>query len=195
MNDLFSNHWHHHGKLYMALAIGIAAAIAAHVLRLKMPEALGGDAFFLTYIIAFAWSARRHTADDLRTRAKVEDEGAGVVALIIFAVIVYTCAAIFMTLNDHKNADPVWLALLLAGAPLGWFVIHLNQTMHYSNIFYSQQRQNKKALDFHDDTDPGITEFLYFSRHRYDRSDIRCRRVDAANATSRDGSRGGFFLH
>lgn len=163
MNRLFSNHWHHHGRLYASLAIGSVGLVIAHLLSLKAPVAVGSDLFFLAYILAFAWNAPRYTSAELRERAKVEDEGAFIVALIVAASIAYTCGAIFTTLNDTKSADPYWLAIVLVGAPLGWFVIHFNETLHYSNIYYSKRNEPKNALDFHDDKQPGIEEFLYFS--------------------------------
>src|SRR6185312_2161133 len=55
--------------------------------------------------------------------------------------------------------------VLLVGAPLGWFVIQLNEAAHYSNLFYRVEKREpaKRPLDFHDGREPGIWEFLYFS--------------------------------
>jgi len=163
LNKVFANHWHHHAKLYASLGIGAVGLALAYGLRLKMPVAVGADVFFLAYIISFALSTRRLAAIDLQRRAKVEDEGAFIVSLLVIAAVACTSSAIFATLNDKRAADLVGLVVVLAGAPLGWFVIHLNETLHYSNIYYSELRGDKPSLDFHDDKEPGVAEFLYFS--------------------------------
>jgi uncharacterized membrane protein len=163
LNKVFANHWHHHAKLYASLGIGAVGLALAYGLRLKMPVAVGADVFFLAYIISFALSTRRLAAIDLQRRAKVEDEGAFIVSLLVIAAVAYTSSAIFATLNDKRAADLIGLVVVLAGAPLGWFVIHLNETLHYSNIYYSELRGDKPSLDFHDDKEPGVAEFLYFS--------------------------------
>ncbi|HEX4158693.1 MAG TPA: DUF1345 domain-containing protein [Rhizomicrobium sp.] len=166
MADFFRNSWHQHGKFFGSVAIGGAAWAGAAAAHLRMPLAVAGDVFFLSFIVAFVLALGRLDTGYLKNRAKVEDEGAGIVSLIIVAVVAYTCVAIFATLNDKKQDDPVWLAILLAGAPLGWFVIQLNEAAHYSHLYYREQHRGSKArppLDFHDKTEPGIWEFLYFS--------------------------------
>jgi uncharacterized membrane protein len=126
MTGFFRNSWYHHGKFLVSMAIGGSAWAGAAGAHLRMPLAVAGDAFFLSYIAAFALALGRLDSRYLRNRAKVEDEGAAVVSLIILAVVAYTCAAIFAILNDKKSDDPIWFAIMLAGAPLGWFVIQLN---------------------------------------------------------------------
>ena len=166
MTGFFRSSLHHHGKFLISLAIGGSAWAGATLAHLRMPFAVGGDVFFLSYIAAF-WLAIGHLdSGHLKNRAKVEDEGAGVVSLIILAAVAYTCTAIFETLNDRTPNDPIWLAILLAGAPLGWFVIHFNEAAHYSNLYYREHHRgskSRKTLDFHDDAEPGIQDFLYFS--------------------------------
>ncbi|MEI9995274.1 MAG: DUF1345 domain-containing protein [Rhizomicrobium sp.] len=162
----FSHHWHHHAKFYASLALGAAALAIALFFHLRMPVAIAADAFFLSFIAAFAVTVPWMSPDKLKARAQVEDEGALVVSLIIFAVIAYCCEAIFMTLNTKPPAGPGWTALSLAGAPLGWLVIQLNETLHYSNLFYAKPGRGQKRqppLEFPGTEDPGVAEFLYFS--------------------------------
>jgi uncharacterized membrane protein len=161
-----ANHWHHHAKFYLSLAAGAAALAAAYALKARMPMAIAGDTFFTVYILAFVEALRRFTPDALKQRAKVEDEGAFLVSLIIVTVIAQTCGAIFTTLNDKKSVEPLWLVVTLAGAPLGWLVIQLNEALHYSNIHYGRHGRGKKPgddLEFPGTPEPGIWEFLYFS--------------------------------
>jgi uncharacterized membrane protein len=166
MTRFLTASWHHHSKFYVSLIIALLVWAGADAAHLKMPLAIAGDAFFLAYIVAFTVVIVRVDSAYLKRRAKVEDEGAGIVSFIILAVVSYTCTAVFRTLNDKSADDPVWLAILLVGAPLGWFVIQLNEAAHYSNLFYREEKRDKttkRPLDFHDGREPGIWEFLYFS--------------------------------
>ncbi len=166
MTETFAHHWHHHAKFYAALAIGVVALAVSLYLHLRMPVAIGADAFFLSFIAAFAVSVPWMSPEKLQARAQVEDEGVAIVSLIIFAVIAYCCDAIFQTLNIKPPAGPVWTALSLAGAPLGWLVIQLNETLHYSNLFYAKQARGQKRqppLEFPGTEEPGVAEFLYLS--------------------------------
>jgi len=166
MSSFAANHWHHHAKFYLSLAAGSAAFAAAYAFGLKMPMAVAGDTFFAVYVLVFIEALRRFTPEALKQRARVEDEGAFLVSLIIIAVIAQTCAAIFATLNDKKAVEPVWLVVTLAGAPLGWLVIQLNEALHYSNIHYARHGRGKKSgddLEFPGTPEPGIWDFLYFS--------------------------------
>lgn len=166
MTSFFKSSLHHHGKFLVSLAIGGSAWAGAAAAHLRIPFAVGGDVFFLSYIAAFWLALGNLDSAYLKNRAKVEDEGAGIVSVIILAAVAYTCTAIFTTLNDKTPADPIWLVILLAGAPLGWFVIHFNEAAHYSNLYYREHHRgskSRKALDFGDDAEPGIQDFLYFS--------------------------------
>jgi len=165
MISFLASSWHHHSKFYVSFVIALLVWTGATAVHWKMPLAIAGDAFFLSYIVAFMVVIARADSVYLKRRARVEDEGAGIVSFIILVVVAYTCTAVFTTLNDKGADDPIWLAVLLVGAPLGWFVIQLNEAAHYSNLFYRVEKREpaKRPLDFHDGREPGIWEFLYFS--------------------------------
>ena len=159
------NHWHHHARFYIAAIAGALAYAVAVALKFEMPPTVASDVFFLTYLLGFALAARGLGASALRKRAQVEDEGRLVVSVLIIAVIAYYSWTIFTTLNASHRAGPVWLVLTLIGAPLGWFVVHTNEALHYSNLYYGRKGVTAKepVLDFNEKIDPGIWEFLYFS--------------------------------
>jgi uncharacterized membrane protein len=166
MMAVLFRHWHHHAKFYISLAIGIVALVAALMLKLRLPQAVAADAFFLSFIVAFAITVPWLSPDKLKQRAQIEDEGALVVSLVILAAIVYCCEAIFVALHDKRSASGLWTAVSLAGAPLGWLVIQLNESLHYSRLYYRKQgRDRKKAppLEFPSMPEPGMAEFLYLS--------------------------------
>jgi len=158
-----------------------------------MPVAIGADAFFLSFIVAFAVTVPWMSPEKLQARARIEDEGAIIVSLIIFAVIAYCCDAIFLTLNTKPAAGPGWTVLSLAGPPLGWLVIQLNETLHYSNMFYRKPPRGPKRqppLEFPGTEEPGVAEFLYFSfviGMTAQTSDVAVRTAQMRNAVTLHG--------
>ena len=166
MTGRVSRHWQHHAKFYIALGCGAAAQAGAVYLKAPMPEAVAADVFFMVFLTAFAVTVPWSQPGKLKEKAQIEDEGAVYVSLIIFAVIAYTCDAIFMALNSKTSAGPLWIAISLAGAPLGWFVIQCNETLHYSNMVYRKPPRGTKkdnTLDFPGTDEPGAWDFFYFS--------------------------------
>ena len=59
MTGFFRRSLHHHGKFLISLAIGGSAWAGATLAHLRMPFAVGGDVFFISYIAAF-WLAIGH---------------------------------------------------------------------------------------------------------------------------------------
>lgn len=156
----FSRHIRHHGRFYIALILGAIAFFVAQHKNFSVPEAAAGDVFFLSYIVASWWQIFRLTHKDLAARAASEDEGAVVVVAITLAAILFTCAGIFQALNRAASADPLSLVVSLAGAPLGWMMLHTLMTFHYANLYYACENQ---ALDFPGTAKPGPWDFVYFS--------------------------------
>ncbi|HEY4256976.1 MAG TPA: DUF1345 domain-containing protein [Candidatus Udaeobacter sp.] len=131
-----------------------------------MPEAIAADAFFVAFLAAFAITVPWDVPQKLKESAQIEDEGALSVSLIIFAAIAYCCWAIFKNLNGKEVASPLWRMVSLAGAPLGWFVIHCNETLHYSNLYYKKlprEKKQEKTLGFPGTKEPCAWDFFYFS--------------------------------
>jgi uncharacterized membrane protein len=162
----FSRHWHHHAKLYFAFACGAGAFGAAWYLKAPMPEAVAADTFFAAFLAAFVITVPWDVPQKLKERAQIEDEGALFVSVIIFAAIAYCCWAIFKNLNGKELASPLWRMVSLAGAPLGWFVIHCNETLHYSNLYYKKSPRgdkHEKSLGFPGTDEPCAWDFFYFS--------------------------------
>jgi uncharacterized membrane protein len=162
----FSSHWHHHAKLYFALACSAGALGVALHLKAPIPEAVAADAFCIAFLIAFAATVPWSHPRKLKEHAQIEDEGALFASLIIFAAVAYCCEAIFVNLNGQMKTPLLWRAVSLAGAPLGWFVIHCNETLHYSNLYYRKPHRgelHEKSLGFPGTDAPCGWDFFYFS--------------------------------
>jgi uncharacterized membrane protein len=159
-------HFYHHGRFYAAAGVGVLVYAAMTFVGGPVPVAAAGDAFFLAYLVAAAIFLFGHTAEDLKRLTAQEDEGVLVVVGITLAIIAVNVTGVFLALNRGANQDGVTLALILAAAPLGWFVLHTMSAFHYANLFYfspAGKEQSGRALEFPGTKSPNLWDFLYFS--------------------------------
>ena len=156
-----------HVRFYAALLVrhrGVFVAAA----RMGAPTALlaGGDAFYLVFLALCAVLVAGQTPADLKRRAETEDEGIGIVVLIIVATMLFFCVAAFAALNKKHGFELLPLVLAGIGAPLGWFVLHTAMAFYYADLHYFDDPEcddDYRDLDFPGNGDPGPWDFLYFS--------------------------------
>lgn len=161
-------HFHHHGRFYIAAFGGLALWLVAWMLHWPMPPLIGGDAFFVIYLALMLRFAAQITPDGLRRRAGVEDEGMPLIALLAVGAVVLSVVSIFALLAG--DPDPWELSLAVASVPLGWLTLHTIAAFHYSHLFYAPddtemhgQDAGAACLDFPGTEEPGAWDFLYFS--------------------------------
>ncbi|HTP76591.1 MAG TPA: DUF1345 domain-containing protein [Rhizomicrobium sp.] len=160
-----ANQIHHHGRFYLAMAIGLGALIATRHLPSPLPEAIGGDSFFVSFLIMSWWLIFRMTSADLRLRADVEDEGGIAVTIITVGAIGYASFAVFESLHGKSLGSPLTLVLALAGAPLGWFMLHTVSAVRYAHLYYNNDEEEGYVppLKFPECLEPGPWDFMYFA--------------------------------
>lgn len=154
-----------HVRFYIALGLGLVAAAAAWAAGIDAPLLAGGDVFYLVFLGLCLVMVAGQKTEDLKHRAKTEDEGIGIVLLIIVATMGFFAYGVFTAFNKKHGMD---LPLLLAGvgAPLGWFVLHTVMAFHYADIHYFDDPDcvgDEKDLLFPGNRDPGPWDFLYYS--------------------------------
>jgi len=155
-----------HGRFYIALACGLATALAARALGFDAPLLAGGDVFSLVFLVLCLVMIAGQKASDLKRRAKSEDEGIVIVLLITLATMAFFCDAVFTALNRKHGIEVAPLVLAGIGAPLGWLVLHTVMAFHYANVHYFEDPEcaaDDKDLDFPGRGDPGPWDFLYYS--------------------------------
>jgi len=155
-----------HGRFYIALACGIATALAARALGFDAPLLAGGDVFYLVFLGLCLVMIAGQKASDLKKRAKSEDEGIAIVLLITLATMAFFCDAVFTALNRKHGIEIAPLVLAGIGAPLGWLVLHTVMAFHYADVHYFDDPEcaaDDKDLDFPGRGDPGPWDFLYYS--------------------------------
>ena len=156
-----------HIRFFIALICGIAAALAGWTLGFSSPFLLGGDVFYLIFLLLCWTMIANLSAQELKTRGRTVDEGIGVVILIVLATLVFFFTAVFEALNKKHGIQWVPLALAGIGAPLGWLVLHTSMAFHYADLHYFDDPQtpddDKGDLDFPGRSDPCPWDLLYFS--------------------------------
>lgn len=154
----------HHWRFYLCIVLGaLVFALGAH---LAPPVRLlaSGDTFFAVYLALTFVVALRITPEELDRKADVEDEGIYLVIVLSLVMIGFCCFAI-LTLFAHKHdTDYLALALAVAGAPLGWLMLHMLMAYHYAYLFYSEPGgKGGSGLLFPDTPTPGGVDFLYYA--------------------------------
>ncbi|HEY5346715.1 MAG TPA: DUF1345 domain-containing protein [Rhizomicrobium sp.] len=158
---------HHHGRFAAALLSGIAAFLVARLCGFAPATLLGGDIFFVVFLVLYWRLVLRQTPRQLEQTAKSHDEGVGIVILVTLAALAFFSDAVFIALNQKHQIDTVQLGLAVAGAPLGWFVLHTVMAFHYANLHYFDDPEtdddNLRDLEFPHTAKPGLWDFAYFS--------------------------------
>ncbi len=157
---------HHHARFYGALAAGLVAFAAARITGFPAPLLLGGDVFFLVFLILCLFLLSE-SADRFARRADSADEGIAIVIVVTLGTILFFCAAVFEALNTKHAASVLPLVLAAVGAPLGWLVLHTVMAFHYANLHYYDDPEttsdDTRDLDFPGCEAPGPWDFLYFA--------------------------------
>jgi uncharacterized membrane protein len=168
------SHLTHHWRFYACFIFGAAVYLVLGDLSPPVRLLAGGDAFFASYVAMLAFLALRITPKQLDKKADVEDEGIFLVILFalvmigfcLFALVMigFCLFAIVTLLHQKHGVDPFAIALAVAGAPLGWAMLHMMMAFHYAYLFYSEP--GKKAgsgLIFPGTAEPGAADFLYYA--------------------------------
>ncbi len=155
-----------HVRFYAALLCGVVAFAAARMVGLADAALAGGDVFYLVFLILCGILIDGQTPAYLQQRAQQDDEGIGVVLLILLATILFFCEAAFVAINKKHGGEILPLAMAGTGALLGWFVLNTAMALHYADIHYFTDPdcdQGERDLDFPGKAEPGPWDFLYFS--------------------------------
>jgi len=135
-----------HGRFYLALIVGgLAFLLAAAASRWEVRVLVGGNAFFLAYIVLSVAFVVRASSDHLKRAAAAADEGLPIILVVAGAAVLVSLGA--------------------AAIPLGWLTIHTIVAFHYGNLYYAPQAGGfARGLEFPgDEAEPGPWDFVYFS--------------------------------
>jgi uncharacterized membrane protein len=161
-------HTRHHGRFYLALAIGAAVFLLTGAAALPLRFAAAGDTFCGVYLIATMMQAGRGTPHLLRQRATYEDEGMILIVVITLAAVALSVTTMVSLLNAEGRPDTLTLVLAIASVPLGWLMLHTVAAFHYAHLYYTRTghdgaSRDAAGLNFPDTEEPTSWDFLYFS--------------------------------
>lgn len=166
----------HHVRFLVAVAAGAAAWPLATGLTPALRLVVAGDVFFLVYLALVMAMMTGTTPGALRERARGEDEGIVLIAVLTLVAIGFSMGSVLAVLNTGEGPDGLWLALAVASVPLGWLTLHTLAAHHYLLLFYAPGEAPGKAesggleahhvkggLEFPGGAAPVAWDFLYFS--------------------------------
>ena len=159
------SHLKHHQRFYAALVLGLASLVFTGGFSWPFRLIAVSDTFFVVYLFLITFLVRE-TCEELEARAAVEDEGILLVVLILLAAVGTSCVAIIIILHHSHGQVTMPLVIALAGAPLGWFTLHVTAAFHYANLYYAPVKRNdlaKRPLDFPGGQEPSAWDFLYYA--------------------------------
>jgi len=156
-----------HVRFYIALGCGILAFGVGRMADLPVALLAAGDVFYLVFLGLCLAMIAGQSAEDLKRRAKTEDEGIAIVILIILATLLFFSVAVFEAVGKKPHPEIPPLVLAGVGAPLGWFVLHTAMAFHYADLHYFDDPQadddDGGDLGFPGKDQPCAWDFLYFS--------------------------------
>lgn len=153
---------HRHARFLVSLVFGLALWGGSRVVSLDavMGALIGVNGFFVCYLGLMALMIFKTAPEDLRRNAEADDEGSALILVLAVTAVGISLASIFMVLNRTSDSQAEAL-FALAAAPLGWATLHLLAAFRYAHLFYAPDPD--AGLEFPGTTEPGISDFLYFS--------------------------------
>lgn len=159
-----------HGKLAIAVAVGVAVAgaLMAFDLRGLARWLTGWDAGVAVYLVLTYAMMWRTDVKGIRKRATEQDEGATFILLLSIVATFASLVAVLFALGGSKSAphDHAVVDALLAVATilLSWAFVHTIFSFHYAHEYYGERGDGKiGGLRFPHDPEPDYRDFLYFS--------------------------------
>ena len=156
-----------HGKLAVAVAIGVVVAVAMHTLEMRgVARALiGWDAGVIVYLALTYAMMWRTDVEAIRKRAGEQDEGVYFIQFLAVAATFASLAAVlFALIGSKQSGAATGVPLAVLTILLSWSFVHTIFTFHYAHEYYGERRDGKiGGLIFPDDIKPDYRDFLYFS--------------------------------
>lgn len=153
-------------RLFTSLAIGFLTFLILSFTRIGVVTAalLGWNVCIVLYLTFAFGLARRSEGEDIRRRARREDDGK-IAVLILTAVAAFaSLGAIFALLGTGgATRQPGQLVIATLTIVLSWAFTHTTFGLHYAHEYYDE-KSKEGGLEFPGNaTSPDYWDFLYFS--------------------------------
>lgn len=159
-----------HARLLIAIGVGLLVWVlvpagAGTVTRIL----IGWNAGSWLFLLLALQMMHGATADDIRRRAGIEEEGRGAILGLVVAASIATFIAIGSELSRAKAgtgmAQALHIALALATIFGSWLFMNFAFAIHYAHEFETSKKASraKTVLEFPGGEKPDYWDFLYFA--------------------------------
>lgn len=158
-------------SFYLAVAAGLAAAMATLLISPAQAVLWGSNIFFALYLALSLTMFPRASAEFLQKHADQEDAPPWIIFVVTVAVIAASVVSLFQ-LVASDSAGALELTATAVSVPLGWLTVHCMAAHHYAFEYYADpaasekpkgKRQVAGGLEFPLKQQPDGMGFLYFA--------------------------------
>ena len=164
-------------RLLSAIVVGLAAGLVLAVVpdRLDVPSRaiLAWDMGCIVFLALTLQHIGRRDAPFIRNAAARQDEGQGIILMLVLALSAASLMAVAAELSYAKDAHgldkALRVALAVASVSVSWFVTQLIFALHYAHEYYAPDDDGDPdtlqvgGLRFPDDDAPDYWDFVHFS--------------------------------
>lgn len=164
-------------RLLSSAAAGLVAfallSLLGSSLQASLRAVIAWDLACVAFIVLVLLEMKTEEADDIRRVVAQQDEGQGLILLVVLLAAGTSLAAVGLELSLAKDDHGLFKTLRVAIAgltvALSWFTVQLVFALHYAHEYYAPDKSTPEAddvvggLDFPGGEPPDYWDFLHFS--------------------------------
>jgi uncharacterized membrane protein len=157
--------------IVVGVIVGVGCAVFAKEMRASTSLILAWDSLSFTFLGSMMATWFRHSPQDIRQQAAVDDEGRGLISGLVIVAAAASIWAVGAELSLAKDshgllkAGHIVLAFLTVIA--SWMMVQLIFTLHYAHEYYGVDEddgaRDAEGIDFPGNEAPDYWDFLYFA--------------------------------
>ena len=155
-------------RLWSSVAVGVLVALllpSAWVPHSLTRSLIGWNAGALLYLIMAFTMMLRSTSEDIRSRAKRQDEGQTTILVLVsiasVAVLVAIAAQLAYAKDTHGTLKGLHIGLALLTVMTAWLFTQTIFALHYAHEFHDRRNSSSPAFIFPGTDEPDYFDFLY----------------------------------
>jgi len=123
-------------------------------------------AFALSYTTMNIIILFNRTVNQIKETATSDDGSAGFVFIMILLASfasVFTVLLLMISTNNQSHHKALFMIISIFGMVISWVMIHSVFTFHYAHMYYNDDKNAARGLNFPEDDTPDYLDFTYFS--------------------------------
>lgn len=164
-------------RLLASAAAGLAAFVLLSIfgasLQASLRAVIAWDLACMVFIALVLTMMKHDEAEDIRRVVAQQDEGQGLIVLMVLVAAGASLAAVGLELSLAKDDHGLFKTLRVATAgltvALSWFTVQLIFALHYAHEYYAPDKSTPEegdivgGLEFPGQDQPDYWDFLHFS--------------------------------